>query len=1158
MSIIRRRTTAFTLGALLTAASAGPVFGDDIEIYKNHAEDLGARPNVLLIMDSSASMVINTIPGTKPLYDPAEDYGSGSGCAKKGAGYYFSTDNNPPKSCDSKYYVSAANFVCAAAKEGLDTAGMWPFAGRAPAVQYRNGGWTTLNGNDGKVECKADEGVHGDSTDSTKKPYLDGRKNQSAWSATNQNRWDALSPGNYRFYTSNYMNYLYGPNKETDLTRLEVAKGVAKALASSVTGVNLGLMRYNGDTGGFIVEPVGNIADNRSTLVKAIDDLDAPDYTPLSETLYEAALYFQGKKPAYGAARSKPSSMSGGNYISPIQYSCQKNYIVYLTDGAPTRDHNSNADIQSMINATKEPDISCKSTVEPFHDSFWTEGSGLCLNELTGWLAGQGDPEPDGEQDPNPKGTDLSTTVLGKQTVNTYIIGFGEGVTASKNYLDEAAAAGGTVSAYSAKDGGALTDALQQIFTSIQQTSGSFVTPSVSVNAFNRAQTSDDLYFSLFKVGNSLHWSGNLKKYKLQRSTTDPNATAKIVDAGGKDAVDSDGFFAPGTTSLWSGSPDGANITIGGAVSQLPDPDSRKVYTTLSGTTLVELKDSNVNDKAMATGDSTTSCGTECKAAVAWARGYRLDADDPDKILTDTQQFIGDPLHGRPLVVTYSSSKTLIFVPTNDGFLHAFDSETGKEEWSWIPPELLGRLKDLRKPTGANHTYGLDGDIRVLRLDVDQDGEIESGDRVWIFFGMRGGGDHYYAMDVTTPGSPKLMWNIGPAELPNVGQTWSTPVVTRVRVGTNGNTDPEKFVLIFGGGYDLNQESQSYSQDEKGNRIYMVEAQTGKLLWSAGGPSNAAAPNLLFEDTSGDGSGNAMDNSIPGRITVIDTNGDLFADRMYAADMGGRIWRFDIFNGKEASNGLVTGGVFAKLGAGGVPGADKVADNRRFYNAPDVSLINIRGTAPFFNIAIGSGYRGHPLNKQTVERFYSLRDMNPYAQLSQADYNNWKPILDTDGDDSDQKGLVDVTADPAGTAVTSEASGWKLTLTRAGEKVMSESTTVNNVLLFTTFQPTSTTGAGACYPTAVNRVYALTAFGGKPAINFKEGTAGDEELTNEDISTELKQKDTIVGDVAVAVQRDEQSSIAPPTICLAGMEVLKKCVDIGGTIRTFWNRGDAK
>ncbi len=72
------------------------------------------------------------------------------------------------------------------------------------------------------------------------------------------------------------------------------------------------------------------------------------------------------------------------------------------------------------------------------------------------------------------------------------------------------------------------------------------------------------------------------------------------------------------------------------------------------------------------------------------------------------------------------------------------------------------------------------------------------------------------------------------------------------------------------------------------------------------------------------GKGYEMNNSIPAPIRVIDTNGDGFADRMYAADMGGRIWRFDIFNGKDptsTTDPLVAGGIFATLGAGDVAGA---------------------------------------------------------------------------------------------------------------------------------------------------------------------------------------------------------------------------------------------
>jgi len=59
---------------------------------------------------------------------------------------------------------------------------------------------------------------------------------------------------------------------------------------------------------------------------------------------------------------------------------------------------------------------------------------------------------------------------------------------------------------------------------------------------------------------------------------------------------------------------------------------------------------------------------------------------------------------------------------------------------------------------------------------------------------------------------------------------------------------------------------------------------------------------------------------------------------MYASDMGGQLWRFDITNGEDPAN-LVAGGVIAQLGAEGL-GSPTDADTRRFYNSPDISIFN--------------------------------------------------------------------------------------------------------------------------------------------------------------------------------------------------------------------------
>lgn len=1144
MSTLRKPLRTTLGAALCTIFVSLPAIADDTEIYMSQAQATAAQPNVLFILDTSGSMDSEVV-STVPLYDPNTVYDD-QGCDSNRI--YYGTNDTPPSCGTGNWFPRASNNCDAssAALTDIGGSGVWPALGnpRSRAAQYRSNQWQGISGgNSGQVECAADDGVHGENGTTTKK-YV---KNGGPWSNSSSLSWSNLGNGNgYRFYTANYLNYRNGPGNPVTMTRLAIVRDVAINLASSLQNVNLGLMRYNTNAeGGYVLEAINDIAVNRGQIIgtlKNFTDTSGNGGTPLSETLYEAANYLQGKGVTYGnegrpgtsvdASRTAPGS---DTYKSPIQYQCQKNYVVYLTDGAPTVDSGANDLIANMIGAKCAVD-----PIEPYHDGGWVAGSGMCMDDLARWL----------------NTTDLSSTLPGTQSASTYIVGFGDSLTNqtpgdTPGYLNEIAKAGGTDHAFSAGDVPTLTAALQTIFSGIQESSSTFITPSISVNTFNRAQTSNDLYFSLFKVASGTHWPGNLKKYKLDGTT--------IRDVNDANAIDSSGFFATGTQSVWSPSPDGNDVTRGGAVSQLPNPALRKLYTYLGTNTQLsnsanELKIANLTDAQVGAGTDTSACNTECQNAIGWVRGYDVRDANGDGSVLDAVRFMGDPLHGRPAVVGYGGSTatpdatdTVVYFPTNDGFLHAISGKTGigggRELWAFMPPELLGRLHDLYNNTPvAQRTYGLDGDVQVLKLDVNQDGIVDAadGDRVWLFFGMRGGGDKYYALDVTDRNDPRLMWTIGSAELPGIGQSWSPPVITRVTVGTNGaaNDDSERFVLIFGGGYDTGQEVQQYSTDLVGNRIFMVDAQSGNLLWFAGG-AGTGTPNLALTK---------MTNSIPGRITVIDTDGDRFADRMYAADMGGRVWRFDIWNG-QAAGSLVTGGVIAQLGAGS-NGSLPNADARRFYNAPDVSLIQRRAEDPYYNVSLGSGYRGHPLDTVTQDRFYSVRDKQPYARFTQAAYNAITPIVDGD--------LVDITADPAGSTVAPLDSGWKLILPdqpgRDGEKVLAEATTVNNVILFTTFQPLPGGASDPCYPANINRAYAVFVDSGKPALDFND----DGVLDNSDLSVDLSQSG-IVGEISVALIRNaaddpNAAPTEPPTVCVAGVEVLKKCVGAGGTIRTFWQR----
>ena len=153
-------------------------------------------------------------------------------------------------------------------------------------------------------------------------------------------------------------------------------------------------------------------------------------------------------------------------------------------------------------------------------------------------------------------------------------------------------------------------------------------------------------------------------------------------------------------------------------------------------------------------------------------------------------------------------------------------------------------------------------------------------------------------------------------------------------------------MLVFGGGYDIAQDNVGYDTDDTGNRLFMVDAINGNVLWHAG-PTNTTG---LGHDSTANFFHPKLTTSIPADIRVIDMTGDGFADRMYTADTGGRVWRFDINNGKSAgtgngsapfgstgTNALVTGGPLASLGFADAAGTSP-ADARKFYVAPDASL----------------------------------------------------------------------------------------------------------------------------------------------------------------------------------------------------------------------------
>ncbi|MDH3812518.1 MAG: PilC/PilY family type IV pilus protein, partial [Gammaproteobacteria bacterium] len=686
-----------------------------------------------------------------------------------------------------------------------------------------------------------------------------------------------------------------------------------------------------------------------------------------------------------------------------------------------------------------------------------------------------------------------------------------------------------------ADDADSLLVALTDIVSQVDERALSYTAPAVSVNTFNRTRNLNNVYLTMFGARGAAHWPGNLKAYRI--------SGGRIVDALGVDAVDpGTGFFFPTARSYWTtGQADGNDVLLGGSANQLPAPDSRNLFTdngadsTLSGASNAISTDNMGNYSDADFG--LTGTGPTMEQIIRWMRGEDVKDEDGDPATT-IRYAMGDPLHSRPAAIVYGgtqqSPESVIYTATNDGYLHAVDSTNGQELWSYVPKELLPRMARLYDDPEMNYKlYGIDGDIVPVVRDVDNDGAIEpaDGDFAYILFGMRRGGMTYRMLNVTDKNNPVLVWE---RVLDEGGQSWSAPVVTQMDIdGSSQNL--LKAVVVLGGGYDGVHDTPAFNPtpDGVGAGVHVLDLLSGATLWRAGHTSTAADLQLA-----------GMTRSIPTRIKVVDINGDGFADRMYASDLGGQIWRFDIQNGNAAAS-LVAGGVIAQLGAEGLatPGP---GDTRRFYNSPDVAIFSdTRQNRRFISVSIGSGYRAHPLDLSATDRFFSVRDSNVFNSLTQAEYDAFVPY--------EQADLVDITGQLDVTVTASDA-GWMLTMP-SNQMVLADSVTFNGEVFFVSFSPDST-GAAACnVGQGTNFLWRVSIVNGDPIVD----DLGDVPSGGEDAArrTQLAQGGIAPTPQFLFPSPDDPdctgADCAPPPIGCIGVE----CFDPGFTnnpVRTLWTQ----
>ena len=827
-----------------------------------------------------------------------------------------------------------------------------------------------------------------------------------------------------RDYLGNYLNYKLSPSGQME-KKIDIAKDVLTDLVDAITGVRMGLMVFNNSEGGHITHAVSTMdAAGKTNIKSSINGASPGGWTPLGETLYEAGLYFSGGASYYNS----------GTYTSPIQAACQKNYAIFMTDGAPTQDLNvPNPPIGDQDGDGYEPGGANEI-------NYPSSGSDYVDDVAKYW-----------------RNHDMvdDASMPGAQFMKTFTVGFATSGDPLANPLLQRTATHGEGQFFTADNTAQLKEALTATLVAISEDTNSFIAPVIPIDEANRTTSGDFVYLSLFAPSGKALWQGNLKKYGLDDD-------GNLIDRDGNPALDGTGQLLDAADSYWnpSGTPDGGNVRNGGVEAVLEARVSaRNLYTKVAVS-------NNLTDSGNVFASSNASI-TQAMLGVAssaertqlidFIRGIDSYDDDVNGDSTEKRETqLGDLLHSRPVVIHYSDSTTVIYVGSNDGMVHAFNDSDGSERWGFVPADVLGSLQALR---GTVHTPMLDAAVQSYVLDVNGDRQIiaADGDKAILLFGRRQGGRIYTALDVTDPDAPVFLYSISntTSGFSELGYSWSKPAVGKVKV-----SGTDTIVAIISAGYDSNEDNAPLSvADTMGRGVFAFNVLTGAKVWD-------------FTYDIADTTKAQMVNAIASDVSPIDANADGFLDRFYVGDLGGLLWRF---GGSSYSSEITTwaGSIVFKA-------KDSVSDTarRKFFNPPDVVQ-----ESTFDVVLIGTGDREDPLATTPVDRIYSIRDDNPGSAYNETNLVDVTDDLLQTGSSAQKTSVLNALASSKGyyiRLVTNPSD-----TTGLGEKILSAPITFSKVVAFTSFIPNNS--LVACSTGGVARLYALDYLTGISVINFDTG-----------------------------------------------------------------------
>lgn len=418
----------------------------------------------------------------------------------------------------------------------------------------------------------------------------------------------------------------------------------------------------------------------------------------------------------------------------------------------------------------------------------------------------------------------------------------------------------------------------------------------------------------------------------------------------------------------------------------------------------------------------------------AYIAGDRSKERKNGGTLRDRDTVLGDIVNSSPFYV--ADTKT-IYVGANDGMLHAFDANDGRELFAYVPGGIsLPNLATLSDPYYA-HKYFVDGPVVVSS-------RRQTPNKNYLVGALGRGGKGIFALDVSNPasfGQADVMWELtGDGDM---GEVLGTPLLVKLNNGDDA--------VILGNGINSG-----------GGRsvLYVINLTSGGVIrkfdTGVGGDNGMSAPRGWDKDGNG---------------TV---------DYVYAGDLKGNLWKFDLTAANASGWNVANGGapLFVAKDASGY--AQPITGGLALAKNPKTNEIWVfAGTGRFLSNA--------DVTDTSVQSVYGLIDTgSPIPGRSALQKRSIEIVGSV--------GSVTARAFQEHANLASGKRGWYVDLDnpKAGERVVSDVRIRGQALVFASILPGNTAceAAGTGYINAIDAFSGTSVEGGFFDIN-NNGTFGD-------------------------------------------------------------------